>query len=98
MGKNDPARATAIRERAATAAVVPLTTACVCRQVLSELATLGSICNRNLTSDVDVATHLASAALQSAAINVRVNIPLVDEAAAERLESELASLTLDRQS
>lgn len=93
LDKSDPARAAAIRKSAATAAVVPLTTACVCRQVLNELAALGPICNRNLTSDIDVASHLARAALQSAAINVRVNIPLVDDAEAERLKSELESLT-----
>ena len=96
--KSDPARGAAIRKAAATAAVVPLTTACVCRQLLNELAALGPICNKNLMSDVDVATHLAGAALQSAAINVRANIPLVGEAEAQRLEAALVSLTLDQQS
>ena len=77
---------------------MPLTTACVCRQVLNELAALRPIGNPNLVSDVDVATHLAGAALQSAAINVRANIPLVDDAEASRLRSELASLMPGRQS
>lgn len=86
------ARTAAIRKAAATAAVVPLTTACVCRQVLNELASLAPICNRNLTSDVDVASLLAQAALKSAAINVRVNIPLVDDSEADRLETELRQL------
>ncbi len=64
-------------------------------RILTELAALRPIGNPNLVSDVDVATHLARAALQSAAINVRVNIPMVDEAEAERLESELAALLQD---
>ena len=98
LDKSDRARAAAIRKAAATAAVVPLTTACVCRQVLNELAALGPICNKNLMSDVEVAEHLANAALQSAAINVRANIPLVDDAEADRLESELRSLMADGQS
>ena len=95
LDKSDAGRADAIRKAAGTAAVVPLTTAGVCRQVLSELAALRPIGNPNLASDVDVATHLAQAALQSAAINVRVNIPLVDDSKAERLEAEVTRLLLE---
>ena len=86
------ARTAAIRKAAATAAVVPLTTACVCRQVLTELAGLRAIGNPNLESDVDVATYLAQAALKSAAVNVRANIPFVDDSEADRLETELRQL------
>ncbi len=92
LDKSDAGRADAIRKAAGTAAVVPLTTASVCRQVLTDLAALRPIANPNLVSDVDVATHLAKAALKSAALNVRANVPLVDEREAERLEAELTHL------
>ena len=95
LEKSDAGRADAIRKAAGTAAVVPLTTAGVCRQVLTELSALRPIGNPNLVSDIDVAKHLAQAALQSAAINVRVNVPLVDDREAERLEAELTGLLLE---
>lgn len=56
------------------AAAVPLETAQAARRALDLAATAAEYGNPNLVSDAGVAAALAEAALQSAALNVRINL------------------------
>jgi formiminotetrahydrofolate cyclodeaminase len=90
--KDDPARPGRVSAAAETAALVPLESVALAREVRSELAKLAPVCNPNLRSDVEVGLHLADAAMKSAAIMVRVNLPFLPADAAKRIEQELARL------
>jgi len=92
MDKSDPKRKTRLVETAGLAAAVPLETTAVTRQVLSDLRRLEPIGNPNLRSDVEAGIHLAQAAMQAAAANVRVNLPLLPEEQAREVAKELDQL------
>jgi methenyltetrahydrofolate cyclohydrolase len=86
------ARSAAIQAATADAARPPLAIAEVAAQVIELAAALPGRSNRNVLSDVGVAAALAGAALESAAINVEVNLgALKDEGVREGLRKELAS-------
>jgi methenyltetrahydrofolate cyclohydrolase len=84
------ARAAAIQAATAAAADPPLRVAETAARVIGLSAELPDRSNRNVLSDVGVAASLAVSALESAAINVEVNLAaLRDAAARERLRREL---------
>ncbi len=86
----DTERSTTIQAALHEAAAVPLETARLCAAVL-ELAELAApLLNRSVISDVMVGALLAQAALESAALNVEVNLAAITDAgAAHALQLEL---------
>jgi formiminotetrahydrofolate cyclodeaminase len=86
------ARSAAIQAATVEAARPPLEIAEVAARVIELAAALPGRSNRNVLSDVGVAAALAGAALESAAINVEVNLgALKDEGVREGLRKELAT-------
>jgi len=77
LDRADPQRAEQVAGAARLAASVPLETATLAAAVLADLSRLRDIGNPRLRSDVDAGRHLAHAALQAAAVNVRANLPLM---------------------
>ncbi len=97
LPKDRDDRAEQIEVAASYAAGVPLQTAALTRRVIRTLERIRPIANPNLVSDVDVGQALARAALESAAINVRVNLPFVNQAHREVVARELEQICqLDR--
>jgi formiminotetrahydrofolate cyclodeaminase len=85
------ARSVAIERATIEAARPPLQIADVAARVIELAAALPGRSNRNVLSDVGVAAALAVAALESAAINVEVNLgALKDHATRDGLRKELA--------
>jgi formiminotetrahydrofolate cyclodeaminase len=80
------ARAAAMRGAAQIAAEVPLRTVEACVELIALAEALAGRSNRNAASDLEVASRLTAAAAESAAANVRVNLPAIedDQAADER--------------
>ena len=81
-------RAEKIQESLIEAAKVPLTVAYKCLEVLSlskEVAEKGNI---NVISDAGVAALMAEAALESAIINVKINLRMIKD---EKVRTELSS-------
>lgn len=76
------ARATAVREALLGAAAVPLETAQACVRVGELAAAVAERGNRNAVTDACVAALLAEAACKGAALNVRINVAALDDAAA----------------
>jgi formiminotetrahydrofolate cyclodeaminase len=86
------ARSTAIQAASVEAARPPLEIAGVAARVIELAAALPGRSNRNVLSDVGVAASLAGAALESAAINVEVNLGSIrDEAVRDGLRKELSA-------
>jgi len=89
--REDPGRSEAIQAATAAAARPPLATAELAAEVV---ALAGRICegaNVNVLSDVAVAASSARAALESAAINVEINVgALKDAGVADALSQDLA--------
>jgi formiminotetrahydrofolate cyclodeaminase len=84
------ARSQAIQAATAAAAQPPLQVAELATQVIELAAALPGRSNRNVLSDVGVAASLAVAALESAAINVEVNLSaLKDAGIRDELRKEL---------
>lgn len=88
----DPQRPERIRQAAGLAATVPLETATLCARMLADLEKLCGIGNPQLRSDAEAAGHLAKAALQAAAANVRANLPLMRAEDAQAVEKQLDAL------
>jgi formiminotetrahydrofolate cyclodeaminase len=92
------ARSRAIQEALRGAAQVPLETAAAAVEVIGLCQRILPGANVNVLSDVGVAAASARAALESAAINVRVNLaamtdPAARESAASALAKHLLSVT-----
>jgi formiminotetrahydrofolate cyclodeaminase len=84
------ARSAAIQSALHVAAAVPLETARLCAQVLELAEEAAPILNPSVISDVLVGALLAQAALESAALNVEVNLAsMTDTSAVERYAREL---------
>jgi formiminotetrahydrofolate cyclodeaminase len=84
------ARSQAIQTATAGAAQPPLRVAGVAARIIELAAALPGRSNRNVLSDVGVAASLAVSALESAAINVEVNLAaLKDETVRAELRREL---------
>lgn len=92
LPKSDPQRRERLAAAAELAAVVPLAVAATSRQIDQLLARLAPLANPQLASDARVAGLLARTAIHAAAINVRVNLPLVSTDSAARIEAELDQL------
>jgi formiminotetrahydrofolate cyclodeaminase len=83
-------RTAAIQTALAEVARVPLTTAQRCAELLELADAAAPTLNAAVISDVLVGALLAEAALESAAVNVEVNLAtMTDRATVERLEAEL---------
>jgi formiminotetrahydrofolate cyclodeaminase len=93
---DDEQRATrtgALALAARQAAEVPLETVEVCRDIAAAAESLAGRSNVNASSDLVVAAFLAEAAAAGAALNVRVNVPSVGDAAwASDVEERLDAL------
>lgn len=79
LPKDDPQRAQAVENAARIAAVAPLETVAISRGVLQDAELLRRIGNPNLSADAEAAIALARAAMESAAANVRANLPFLGE-------------------
>jgi len=91
IGKDDPGRSAAIQAATANAAEPPLRTAELAAQVVAVAARIQPGANVNVLSDVAVAASAAKAALESAAVNVEVNLAaLRDEQIVAALRKRLA--------
>jgi formiminotetrahydrofolate cyclodeaminase len=78
-----------VAEAAGLAASVPLETATLAWRMRLDLENLARIANPLLHSDVTAAIHLALAAVQAAAANVRANLPLLGAERAREVEQQL---------
>jgi len=92
LDRNHPDRAARVARAAELAAGVPLETVAVTRQVLADLRRLTDLANPSLRCDLQAALHLAGAAMQAAAENVRANLPLLPPEQRARVERELSAL------
>jgi formiminotetrahydrofolate cyclodeaminase len=91
--RDDRSRGTAIQAALRGAADVPLKTARDGVRLLSELLTLAPLGTKQSTSDAGVAALLARAAVEAAALNVRVNLAyLEDDSANAPLRKETEAL------
>jgi methenyltetrahydrofolate cyclohydrolase len=91
IGKDDPGRSAAIQAATANAAEPPLRTAELAAQVVALAGRIQPGANVNVRSDVAVAASAAKAALESAAVNVEVNLAaLRDEQVIAALRKRLA--------
>jgi formiminotetrahydrofolate cyclodeaminase len=81
------ARALQVAEATREATRAPLQTARVAERVLGLAERLAPIGSGNAISDVGVGALLAAAGLRGAALNVRINIPFLDEDDALRAEA-----------
>jgi methenyltetrahydrofolate cyclohydrolase len=89
------ARTAAIAAATAAAAGPPLRVAAAAARVIELAAALPDRCNPNVLSDVGVAASLAVAALESAAINVEVNLKGVPDLARHLDRLALGRETVD---
>lgn len=95
LDKADPQRRPRVQAAAELAAAVPFQTCAISRAVLADLRTLQNIGNPMLKSDARAGIHLAHAASQAAAENVRANFGLMSPEAVARLAPELDRLLAD---
>ena len=95
LPKSDEAARTAAVQRATEAAArVPLRIAALAAEVVQLAEQLPGRSNPNVLSDVGVAASTAAAALESAALNVEINLSgLTDQQARQRLTVDLATHT-----
>jgi formiminotetrahydrofolate cyclodeaminase len=85
------ARSASVQAALAEAAAIPLQTARACAALLDLCEQAAPILNPAVVSDVLVGALLAHGALQSAAVNVEVNVALMsDTAAARRLTAAVS--------
>jgi methenyltetrahydrofolate cyclohydrolase len=92
ISKDDPDRSAAIQRTTAAAARPPLQTAELAAEVIALAEGIHEGANVNVLSDIAVAASSARAALESAAINVEVNLAaLHDRELAATLADELAT-------
>ncbi len=86
-------RSNAIQEGYKTAATVPLKTAETCEQILDIANVLAKIGNQNSITDAAVSALMAKAGVESAILNVRINLGSIkDEAFVEKISKELIDL------
>jgi len=92
--KDDPSRAEVLEKCLRQAAAVPMDIAVLCCEGIEVLEGFAAKGSKIMISDAATGAAFARAALQGAAINVRVNTALMkDREYAERLNARLADLT-----
>jgi glutamate formiminotransferase/formiminotetrahydrofolate cyclodeaminase len=74
LSKEDPSRPAAIQAAMLHAAEVPLHTARLCVDALKQLQVVAAEGNINAGTDAGAGAHMALAALEAAALNVKVNL------------------------
>ncbi|MHC4916856.1 MAG: cyclodeaminase/cyclohydrolase family protein, partial [Planctomycetota bacterium] len=85
-------RKTAIAEACRGGMAVPLDAVRACREALVSTRRMAELANPNLITDVGVAAILLEAAARGAALNVRVNLPSInDPETTEQVAAELAN-------
>lgn len=89
LPKTDPQRSAQIQAAARIAAAVPLEVCGLAKAVQRQIERLAQIGNPNLAADVQSGLALATASAQSAAANVRANLPLLPEGERSHIEREL---------
>ena len=95
-GEEQAARRAALSAAARTASEVPLESLEACHEVAVWAEALAGRSNRNASSDLEVASLLASAAARGAGANVAVNLPSVgDEAWAGEILARVDELVDD---
>ena len=93
LPKTDPTRDGAIQDALYHAAEVPLETARLAVQALEQLQVVATQGNLNAATDAAAGAHLAQAALESAVLNVLVNLQdLSDEAVVQAFGEQAAVL------
>jgi len=93
LPKDDPERPAAIERAMIHAADVPLTVARLALEAMQLAEQAASLGNRNAASDAAVAGLIGLAAVEGAALNVRVNAAsLADRDLAARYENDVAAL------
>ena len=93
IDRADPGRDDAIRAATMAAAQPPLSIAALAAEVADLAAELPGRSNRTVLSDVAVAASTAAAAIESAAINVEINLSGLPESARAPLAARLAAAT-----
>ncbi|GAA4214501.1 cyclodeaminase/cyclohydrolase family protein [Actinocatenispora rupis] len=93
LPREDPGRAEAVRVATIAAAEPPLRIAAVANEVAGLAAELPGRSNRTVLSDVAVAASTAAAAIESAAINVEINLAGLPEADRAPLAERLTAAT-----
>jgi len=93
IDRNEPGRAAAVRTATLAAAQPPLAIAVLAAEVADLAAELPGRSNRTVLSDVAVAATTAAAAIESAAINVDINLSVLPAADRAPLASRLAAAT-----
>jgi formiminotetrahydrofolate cyclodeaminase len=84
------ARKTAVSSACKGAMAVPLDAVRACREALVSTRRMAELANPNLITDVGVAAILLEAAARGAALNVRVNLPMInDQEASSQVNTEL---------
>lgn len=93
MPKDHPDRTQLIQEKTLQAAEVPRKVCMRGLEVLQLLEKVASLGNQNASIDAAVGAHMAAAAIEGAALNVRVNLlGLEDREQVEALQQEIGNL------
>lgn len=79
------AREKALQDASILAMEIPLRVAKKSLEVICHLKSIALFGNKNSLSDAGVALHLAAAAVEGAALNVRINLPGIDD---EKIKSK----------
>ena len=96
LGKNDPNRAPAIQAALIGAAQAPLHVMELALQAMWAARTAAELGNTNAATDAAVAAHLALAAVEGSALNVRVNlVEIMDPPLVTSLQQKAAKIVQD---
>jgi glutamate formiminotransferase / formiminotetrahydrofolate cyclodeaminase len=99
LSKEDESRSGAIQSATLYASEVPLKTAQLAFDCMNHLAVVAEKGNANAVTDAAVGIHMAQAAIEAAALNVRINLKgLTDTKAIGRLQSEIDNVLRDSRS
>jgi formiminotetrahydrofolate cyclodeaminase len=95
MDKADPQRVSELSQAVEAAINAPHALLHVCMEMLRVLADLSGKTSRALDSDLAMAAILAEAGARSAVWNVRINLPLLEDASVRAAFTQTTASTLD---